>query len=298
MTSPKWKRFEDLSAQIQRDLSPGASVKENDKIIGKNSGVPREIDITIRKTVGQYKLLIVIDCKDYRRPVDIKDVEEFMGLAEDVGANKAAMIGARGFTEAAKTRAKKAGIDLHCIIDTDSHEWQTYVTIPALVDYRELSTFSLSLRSTSPGFIVESQDFRFMPLYTERGELIDVVRNLISKLWSSGAISMEPGRHIDIALTDDSTCIRSEGVFHKVDVKAEVVVSHMLFFGQLPIEEIRGFSDEINGGVFTKSFKIADFSITDVEKNWQIINSVEELAIQPTITFCMTNHIPVIECEG
>lgn len=170
MTNPKWKRFEDISAKIQNDLSPGTAVTQNDRIMGRNSGVLREIDIAIRKTVGQYNLLIVIDCKDYKRPVDVKDVEEFMGLAEDVAANKAAMIGAMGFTEAAKTRAEKAGIDLHRIIDTAPHEWQMYVTMPTLVDYREFSSFSLGLSSTSPGFSIEYQDFRFMPIYNDKEE--------------------------------------------------------------------------------------------------------------------------------
>jgi len=207
MTSPKWKRFEDIAAQIQHGLSPSASVIKNDRIMGRNSGVAREIDIAIRKTVGQYKLLIVIDCKDYKRPVDVKDVEEFMGLAEDVAANKAAMIGAMGFTGAAKTRAKKAGIDLHRIVDTDPHEWQMYVTMPALVDYRELSTFNLTLSSTSTGFSLACQDSRFMPIYTANGDLIGIVSSILSALWSNGAISIEQGRHGGIALAKAPTYI-------------------------------------------------------------------------------------------
>lgn len=300
MTSPKWKRFEDIAAQIQHDLSPSASVTKNDRIMGRNSGVTREIDIAIRKTVGQYKLLIVIDCKDYKRPVDVKDVEEFMGLAEDVAANKAAMIGATGFTKAAKTRAKKAGIDLHRIIDTEPHEWQAYVTMPALVDYRELTTFNMTLSSTSPSFSVEYQDFRFMPIYTENGDLIGIVSNILSELWSKGAISIEQGRHRGITLADMPTFIRADGIFHKVDIRADVVVVQSLYFGQLPIEEIKGISDEINGGVFTTSFKTADISIADVAENWQKVASVDELAVEPTITLCLTNHIPMIksgECQ-
>lgn len=296
MTDPKWKRFEDIAARIQRDLSPGASVTQNDRIMGRNSGVLREIDIAIRKTVGQYNLLIVIDCKDYKRPVDVKDVEEFMGLAEDVAANKAAMIGAMGFTEAAKTRAMKAGIDLHRIIDTDPHEWQMYVTMPTLVDYREFSRFSLRVSSTSPGFSVEYQDFRFMPIYNVKNERIGIVNNLLSELWSKGAISTKQGRHKDIPLADGvSTYIQSEGLFHEVDIKAEVLVVRSLYFGQLAIEEIKGMSDEIKGGVYTKSFTTANISIKDVAEKWQKIESVDELSVEPILEVGLVNHIPVIE---
>lgn len=296
MSTPKWKRFEDIAAQIQHELSPAASVTQNDRILGRNSGVLREIDIAIRKNIGQYDLLIVIDCKDYKHPIDVKDVEEFMGLAEDVGANKAAMIGAMGFTAAAKTRAKRAGIDLHRVIDTAPHEWQMYVTMPALVDYRELSKFSLRFSSTSPSFGIENQDFRFMPIYNENGAQIGTVNNILSELWSNGAISIEPGCQRGIALANMPTYIRSEGMLHKVDIKAEVVVAQSLYFGQLPIEEIKGISDEISGGVFTTSFKTAGISIADVAENWQKIDSVNELAVKPVLlTLCLTNHIPVID---
>ena len=296
MTTPKWKRFEDIAAKIQQDLSPKASVTQNDRIIGINSGVAREIDIAIRKNVGQYKLLIVIDCKDYKRPIDLKNVEEFIGLVEDVKANKAAMIGAMGFTEAAKSRADKAGIDLHRIINTDPHEWQMYVTIPTLVDYRELSGFSLGFSSSSPGFSIEYQDFRFMPIYGENQELIGTVNNVLSELWNNGKISTDQGRHKSIPLSNVPTYIRSEGIFHKVDIKADVVVVQRLYFGQLPIEEIKGVSDEIKGGIiFTNSFTTAGINIQDVSEKWHKINSVNELAIKPTLVVGLKNYIPIIE---
>ncbi|HEX8853934.1 MAG TPA: restriction endonuclease, partial [Pyrinomonadaceae bacterium] len=87
MTDNKWKKFEDLAAHIQRRLSPEAVVRQNEYILGKRSKRKRQIDITVRKEVRPYELLIVIDCKDYKRPVDVKDVESFIGLTKDVGAN-------------------------------------------------------------------------------------------------------------------------------------------------------------------------------------------------------------------
>ena len=33
-----------------------------------------------------------MDCKDYSDPVDVKGVEEFIGLLQDVGANKGGMV--------------------------------------------------------------------------------------------------------------------------------------------------------------------------------------------------------------
>ena len=106
---PKWKRFENLAATIQRALAPGATVEQNVRMIGRVSGVERQIDIAIRTRAGQFDLFVAIDCKDYKVPVDVKDVEAFVGLMKDVRASQGAMVAALGYTGAAKTVAEREG---------------------------------------------------------------------------------------------------------------------------------------------------------------------------------------------
>lgn len=120
MISPDWKRFEELAAAIQTELASDARVTPNAKLPGKSGGL-RQIDILIEQRAGQYDLRIVVDCKDYKNPVDIKDVESFLGLVSDVGAHKGAMVAANGFTAAAKERAAAAGLDLFRLVDTANH---------------------------------------------------------------------------------------------------------------------------------------------------------------------------------
>jgi len=54
-----WKEFETLIAKIQAEVAPGAEVRENEVAIGK-SGRKRQLDVTIRQTVGLYLVFIVI----------------------------------------------------------------------------------------------------------------------------------------------------------------------------------------------------------------------------------------------
>src|ERR1700690_1843461 len=105
-SNPEWREFEKLAADIQRQLAPEARIETNVKLRGKRSGIERQIDILVKQTVGQYEIQIIIDCKDYKKPVDVKDLEAFMGMVEDVGANKGAMVAPAGFTSTAKQRAK------------------------------------------------------------------------------------------------------------------------------------------------------------------------------------------------
>jgi hypothetical protein len=102
MAEPKWKRFEKLIHQIHSQLAPqGAQVTGNDKIVGCESKVERQLDVTIRATVAQYKLLIVVECKDETRPIDVGAMGQFASLLRDVKANKGVMISTSGFTSAA-----------------------------------------------------------------------------------------------------------------------------------------------------------------------------------------------------
>ena len=55
------------------------------KFRGK-SGIDREVDIAIQQKIGQFDVLIAIDCKDYAQPVDIKPLEASLGLFKDIGA--------------------------------------------------------------------------------------------------------------------------------------------------------------------------------------------------------------------
>jgi hypothetical protein len=147
---PKWKRFEKLVCEIQKGMTADAKVILNDSIVGVDSKVPRQIDISIRKQIGPYSILVVIDCKDHAEPIDVKGVEEFAGLAHDVRANKGTIISSNGFTESAKTVARNRGIDTFRLLDTEGVDWKTYVTIPVLLERTYLKSFSMGFKGIGP----------------------------------------------------------------------------------------------------------------------------------------------------
>jgi len=296
MAKPKWKRFEDLAAHIQRSLTSGATVEQNVRVDGRRSGVPREIDISVKTRVGQYELFVAIDCKDCKRRIHVKDVETFIGLVKDVGANKGAMISARGFSDAAKNRASDAGVDLHRLVDAEAHDWQSYVTIPVLVEDRSISAFSLGFSGTGP-IMIEPQDFRTMPLFRSDGTPIDIVSNLIAEQWNSDRYPQDPGEHEDLALVDGDTFVRTRGTLYKVNVRANILVEQRFYFGQLPLVEVKGLSDEIRGGVTTTGFKTAAINFEEVQRTWQRVSSREELAVEPVMVLGVFSHYPTVVRE-
>jgi len=106
-----------------QSLRQNAEIKLGDSIPGIDSKTNRQIDISIRTRVGSYSILVVVECKDYKDPVDVTAVESFISALKDVRANKGVMISAKGFTQAAQNLSTHHNVYLLRLIDTESVDW-------------------------------------------------------------------------------------------------------------------------------------------------------------------------------
>jgi len=74
MAETEWQQLELLVARIQQELAPNAEVLHNARVKGCATNQPRQADVLVRQSIGQYEMTIAIDCKDYSSPVDVKGV--------------------------------------------------------------------------------------------------------------------------------------------------------------------------------------------------------------------------------
>ena len=195
MESKKWKRFEELVKKVQEEMAPNAIVKLDDRIIGKETGIGRQIDISVRQLVGNYDILVVVDCKDYSTPVDVKDVEAFIGLVKDVQANKGVMVAANSFTKTAKIRGKKSGLAMYTLVDTGEHDWQVLAYIPVVCNFIGPKKYSFRISTNA-----EIIDFPFdkpqsLMLYDNKDEMLGTVLEIMKMNWNNNKYPMEPGRY-------------------------------------------------------------------------------------------------------
>ena len=294
----KWQKFEKLVASIQKTLAPKAKIIHDDKVRGKISNTLRQIDISIRQNVGQYSLFVAIECKDYKDPVDINTVEEFKSKLKDISANKGAIVSASGFTKAAKNIAIDAGIDLYRLVDTDKHDGQAYVSMPILCDFRKLKNYRYLYKSSTKGpFEIDTFDPKELLIYKEDGSLIDIALNMLFNNWNKGLVPREPGIHENIKLTDFPIFVKTKGNLYPIGIFVDIKVEKNLYFGQLPIVEIKGFRDEKTGEVITNRLRTDWLDTVAIEKNWQKIGSKEDLAIQPTLELIASDHYPLMKIK-
>jgi len=282
-TEPKWKRFEKLVAQVQQELAPNALVTHNDQIMGRNSGELRQIDITVKQKVGQYNILIAIDCKDYKRAVNVKDVEQFSGLIKDIGANKGVLVAANGFTNTAKRVGDKAGLNLYRLVDTEAHDWQTYVSIPVLCDFRGIKSYQFMFHTPLSDVLsqMDPRQTTEITLYDVNHQPLGKVVDLLKASWNSNKLPSEPGEHRDIIISEVPAGILYDDNFFEVSVTANIIVEQKLFFGQLPLTEVKGFRDEYTDHLLTPGFTTDWLNAAEVERNWRRLETEDEIAITP-----------------
>jgi hypothetical protein len=108
--SPDWEIYERMIARMFADqVSTGFCVTPNARLIGRISKRSRQIDVLIdlrHDTDNSGR--VIVDAKKKARKIDVKDVEEFRGLMEDVAATHGYLVCPNGYTKAAERRAQSA----------------------------------------------------------------------------------------------------------------------------------------------------------------------------------------------
>lgn len=117
--STSWRRYEREIHKELSDVFRDCDFEFNDSIFGQHSKVDRQIDIAIRGQIGGNKVLGAIDCKHFSKKIDVKIVESFLGMIDDVKANFGIIITNRGYSPAAINRAKSSSLKLEILEFTE-----------------------------------------------------------------------------------------------------------------------------------------------------------------------------------
>ncbi|MCC8087735.1 MAG: restriction endonuclease [Rikenellaceae bacterium] len=119
-----WRLYERLVAKLCTEEYDDKSLTTipNAHITGKISNRKRQIDFLVDyRFDNDTSRRIIIDAKNRRRPIDIKEVESFEGLMKDVEASRGIIISTNGYTQSALRRAQEH-IGLRIIPEKDIEE--------------------------------------------------------------------------------------------------------------------------------------------------------------------------------
>jgi hypothetical protein len=288
---PKWKRFEKLAYSIQQGLTPNGAITLNDSIAGVDSGTARQIDISIREQIGPYGILVVIDCKDHKEPVDVKEIEAFALMVRDVRANKGAMISSNGFTKAALNVARNHGIDALRLVDTESADWGSYVRVNALLERTYIRHCEISYYGTGPVVLPASgEELANLPLYSGDGEVVGTAGHIVHSQWDRHEIPTEAGIY-DVEVRK-GVSVQYGGVRSLLDISASVTVGKAYYLGPLPIH-VKGFHDDQNGALITRRIRTGEIDALAIQHGevpgWIEIEDPSKLSVKVLVRLSYSN---------
>ena len=282
-TIPKGKRFEKLIHDIHAQWAPeGAIVKLDDEIVGCQSGVQRQIDISIRVKVAQYDVLIVVECKDKSRPIDVEELGSFSKLLEDVRANKGVLISTSGFTPAAVTMARALAIDTRTYIDTESVDWGTEVTIPVLLIRVKLDSWAASFSSIpgQPWAVPTNVPFPLIETYSPDGTPLGPIITLLGRKWNHDETLHEPGEHT--VTLEEHVLVNAGNIQGHTKISAKLRVERYFYLGPLGVR-LAGFRDEQNGSLSTKELTTDFIEPASIERGevpgWRELSEIRNYAV-------------------
>jgi hypothetical protein len=100
-----WKDYEKEVHDYFAQMYPNSTITYDAKIIGRYSKKERQLDVLIEDNIAGFPLKVVIDAKYFSRNIDVKCVESFISMLEDVNANQGLLVTQKGYSEAAINRA-------------------------------------------------------------------------------------------------------------------------------------------------------------------------------------------------
>lgn len=113
-----WKEYEAYVCGALQRLVPGATVLQNVVLRGMRSNSQRQIDVLVERKLGAFQLRIAVDCKCYKRKVNVNDVERFLGMLSDVRVSKGVLMTTKGYSKTAHKRIQSESRDIELRILT------------------------------------------------------------------------------------------------------------------------------------------------------------------------------------
>jgi tetratricopeptide (TPR) repeat protein len=248
-----WKDYEKEIFDHFKHEYPNATVTQNTSLQGRFSHTSRQVDILIEDYMAGNRIIIIIDGKYFSRKIDVKCVESFIGMINDVGAHKGLIITSKGYSTSAIQRACNDPIDIELdILNFDElkmfqgeiaipHAENVGAVLPApfgwIVDANPQKGVVCYLyqRGLNADEAKKRFEFMYVNFWNKKNEIINTMDDLI-EFQNEGILASNPDAKISIINTinrkDAKTKIREADIpgYKGLEITGYVEFKNFIFF--------------------------------------------------------------------
>ena len=107
--------LEKIIASLEKINMKNATIKSPDFIPDKDTGTPREIDVSVRFSQGTHDFLVIFECRDRKARAGVEWIEQLANKSRSVRADKVIAVSSSGFTKNATIKAKEYNIECRTV---------------------------------------------------------------------------------------------------------------------------------------------------------------------------------------
>jgi hypothetical protein len=251
-----WELFERAVLDYQKHFFADSMIEHNKKYLGRFSKARRRIDIAIETMIGDFNLRIAIECKNYKKPLNVKTIESIVGLFNDIAANKGVIFSTSGYSPAAMNTAISAGIDLFTLKGSEFNNINEDIgQIPLLLDLRLIEAYRLAI-ATKTNLAIKTDRIATTRLCHADGSPAETVRDRLIQSWNNGKLPISTGTHDDIQLFEENVFINNEGELVPAMPMVSLLIQRKLYKGKLNKQDLKAVFDNLKERIVYEEFKI------------------------------------------
>lgn len=234
----------------------------DDKIMGEESGIKRQIDVSVKGKINEIDLLYIVQCKDHAKPADIKIIGEFSSVMKDVGAAKGFLICTSGFSSTISQYAKRHGIELLTVEDVESEKWHVDIEIPMVfIDKMVGAQVGFRLFPT-PALVEKNKDqltltFNIEELSLDGGTTKHKLLDLLREKYGS-----DLQEDISYVLDDPNLMIETVGIWVPIAINATLKITKKFYLRYLKPTEYSQFTDHLSDKVVPLNLVLENFNLS------------------------------------
>ncbi|MGE3108406.1 MAG: restriction endonuclease [Phycisphaerales bacterium] len=128
------EQFEKTVFEFYRGLDADAQVVFDHRVPDRDTKALRQVDVWVTcRLFGHLPISVLISCKDHSRPLDVGEVETFLGEIRSTGATTGVLYGRNGFTENALVKARANSVSCCKMFDGAPPERPSELLLSAYV---------------------------------------------------------------------------------------------------------------------------------------------------------------------
>ncbi|REH50051.1 restriction endonuclease [Kutzneria buriramensis] len=294
-----------------QDLAPNAKIHWNDHILGKDSGIRRQIDVAVRWMDGPDERLLIVDAKNWSKPADVGAVEKFASMVKDVRASSGVLVCNAGFAKTIHDYARKLGVSLWNLHDAESRDWSRDLTIPLVwLDLEPTVKCSVLGWFDAGDGIIPDGEFPFVLSFDDGSSdefgstfvKVDPVQTFV-RAWNGREVPRSTGqvhrisldRSVRALVRDRSDVLRWRplkefGMSYTVDCKS--------WLGQFSPDKCRGLIDHLDDQAFVATYLPVGQIPVIRDESWQPVDDPDRVAVSIRGTFVTTESIKFLVNTG